>query len=80
MAVAEELNVPPRRYEFQMLYGMADPIKDVLKSLGQRIRIYTLQGNCSPAWRTPVRRLLKTHPTIRSSGKALPKGLAKRCF
>ncbi len=59
MAVAEELKVPPRRYEFQMLYGMADPIKDVLKSLGQRIRIYTPYGQLLPGMAYLVRRLLE---------------------
>jgi RHH-type proline utilization regulon transcriptional repressor/proline dehydrogenase/delta 1-pyrroline-5-carboxylate dehydrogenase len=59
MAVAEELKVPPRRYEFQMLYGMADPIKDVLKSLGRRIRIYTPYGQLLPGMAYLVRRLLE---------------------
>ncbi|HEY2787123.1 MAG TPA: L-glutamate gamma-semialdehyde dehydrogenase, partial [Fimbriiglobus sp.] len=59
MAVAEELKVPPRRYEFQMLYGMADPIKDVLKSLGYRIRIYTPYGQLLPGMAYLVRRLLE---------------------
>ncbi len=59
MAVAEELKVPSRRYEFQMLYGMADPIKDVLTSLGRRIRIYTPYGQLLPGMAYLVRRLLE---------------------
>src|SRR5262245_5308838 len=59
MAVAEELKVPPRRYEFQMLYGMADPIKDGLKSLGHRVRIYTPYGQLLPGMAYLVRRLLE---------------------
>jgi RHH-type proline utilization regulon transcriptional repressor/proline dehydrogenase/delta 1-pyrroline-5-carboxylate dehydrogenase len=59
MAVAEELKVPPRRYEFQMLYGMADPVKDVLKSLGRRVRIYTPYGQLLPGMAYLVRRLLE---------------------
>ncbi len=59
IAVAEELNVPPTRYEFQMLYGMADAIKDVLKSLGRRVRIYTPYGQLLPGMAYLVRRLLE---------------------
>jgi RHH-type proline utilization regulon transcriptional repressor/proline dehydrogenase/delta 1-pyrroline-5-carboxylate dehydrogenase len=59
LAVAEELHVPKGRYEFQMLYGMADEIKDVLKSLGQRIRIYTPYGQLLPGMAYLVRRLLE---------------------
>ena len=59
MAVAEELGVPPNRYEFQMLYGMADAIKDVLKSLGRRVRIYTPYGQLLPGMAYLVRRLLE---------------------
>jgi RHH-type proline utilization regulon transcriptional repressor/proline dehydrogenase/delta 1-pyrroline-5-carboxylate dehydrogenase len=59
LAVAEELKVPPKRFEFQMLYGMADEIKDVLKSLDQRIRIYTPYGQLLPGMAYLVRRLLE---------------------
>lgn len=59
LAVAEELKVPAKRFEFQMLYGMADEIKDVLKSLGQRIRIYTPYGQLLPGMAYLVRRLLE---------------------
>ncbi len=59
MAVAEELNVPPRRYEFQMLYGMADPLKASVTSLGHRVRIYTPYGQLLPGMAYLVRRLLE---------------------
>jgi len=59
MAVAEECKVPPQRYEFQMLYGMADPIKEALKSLGVRVRIYTPYGQLLPGMAYLVRRLLE---------------------
>ncbi|MBL8864673.1 MAG: L-glutamate gamma-semialdehyde dehydrogenase [Planctomycetia bacterium] len=59
MAVAEELNVPPRRYEFQMLYGMADPLKASVSSLGHRVRIYTPYGQLLPGMAYLVRRLLE---------------------
>jgi RHH-type proline utilization regulon transcriptional repressor/proline dehydrogenase/delta 1-pyrroline-5-carboxylate dehydrogenase len=59
LAVAEELKVPPRRFEFQMLYGMADPIKEAMKSLGTRVRVYTPYGELLPGMAYLVRRLLE---------------------
>ena len=59
MAVAERLGVPPRRYEFQMLYGMADAIKESIRSLGHRVRIYTPYGQLLPGIAYLVRRLLE---------------------
>ncbi len=59
LAVAEKLEVPNRRFEFQMLYGMADPIKEALQSLGQRVRVYTPYGQLLPGMAYLVRRLLE---------------------
>ncbi len=59
MAVAEKLKVPERRFEFQMLYGMADPIKEAIQSLGYRVRIYTPYGQLLPGMAYLVRRLLE---------------------
>jgi RHH-type proline utilization regulon transcriptional repressor/proline dehydrogenase/delta 1-pyrroline-5-carboxylate dehydrogenase len=59
MAVADALGLPPRSYEIQMLYGMADPIKDVLVGLGRRVRIYTPYGRLLPGMAYLVRRLLE---------------------
>lgn len=59
MAVAEQLKIPNRRFEFQMLYGMADPIKEAIQSLGYRIRIYTPYGQLLPGMAYLVRRLLE---------------------
>ncbi len=42
-----------------MLYGMADPIKDALVSMGQRVRIYTPYGQLLPGMAYLVRRLLE---------------------
>ena len=60
MAVAEQLEAcRPRRFEFQMLYGMADPIKEAIQSLGYRVRIYTPYGQLLPGMAYLVRRLLE---------------------
>src|SRR5207245_8110461 len=59
MAVADALGVSPRSYEIQMLYGMADPIKDVLVAMGRRVRVYTPYGRLLPGMAYLVRRLLE---------------------
>src|SRR5207244_3544883 len=43
----------------QMLYGMADPVKDALVQLGQRVRVYTPYGQLLPGMAYLVRRLLE---------------------
>ncbi|HEY1861892.1 MAG TPA: L-glutamate gamma-semialdehyde dehydrogenase [Gemmataceae bacterium] len=59
MAVADAFGLPPGSYEIQMLYGMADPIKDVLVGMGRRVRIYTPYGRLLPGMAYLVRRLLE---------------------
>jgi RHH-type proline utilization regulon transcriptional repressor/proline dehydrogenase/delta 1-pyrroline-5-carboxylate dehydrogenase len=45
--------------EFQMLYGMGDPIKEALVALGQRVRVYTPFGELIPGMGYLIRRLLE---------------------
>ncbi|HEX3314869.1 MAG TPA: L-glutamate gamma-semialdehyde dehydrogenase [Gemmataceae bacterium] len=59
MAAAQMLGLPPTSYEIQMLYGMADPVKDALVRLGQRVRVYTPFGQLLPGMAYLVRRLLE---------------------
>jgi RHH-type proline utilization regulon transcriptional repressor/proline dehydrogenase/delta 1-pyrroline-5-carboxylate dehydrogenase len=59
LATAQALNVPARSFELQMLYGMADPVKDALVALGQRVRVYTPFGQLLPGMAYLVRRLLE---------------------
>ncbi len=59
LAMAEEFGVPEGAYEYQMLYGMADQLKDVLLSLNRRVRIYTPYGELLPGMAYLVRRLLE---------------------
>ncbi len=59
LAVAHVLDLPPRSFEIQMLYGMADPIKQVFADLGQRVRVYTPYGELLPGMAYLVRRLLE---------------------
>src|SRR5262249_4880025 len=59
LALADKLGLPRGSLEFQMLYGMADPVKEVLASLGQRVRVYTPYGQLLPGMAYLVRRLLE---------------------
>ncbi len=59
MAAAQMMKLPAGACEIQMLYGMADPIKDALVSLGQRVRVYTPYGQLLPGMAYLVRRLLE---------------------
>jgi RHH-type proline utilization regulon transcriptional repressor/proline dehydrogenase/delta 1-pyrroline-5-carboxylate dehydrogenase len=59
MALFEKNDVPQRMGEFQMLYGMAEPIKSALIEQGQRVRVYTPFGEILPGMAYLVRRLLE---------------------
>jgi len=58
-AAARRLGLPERSVEFQMLYGMGDPIKEALVGMGQRVRVYTPFGELIPGMGYLVRRLLE---------------------
>jgi RHH-type proline utilization regulon transcriptional repressor/proline dehydrogenase/delta 1-pyrroline-5-carboxylate dehydrogenase len=59
LALARVMELPRGTIEIQMLYGMADPIKDALVGLGQRVRVYTPYGELLPGMAYLVRRLLE---------------------
>lgn len=57
--MAGKLQVPEDRYEFQVLYGMAEPVrKGLLKEAG-RVRLYCPYGELIPGMAYLVRRLLE---------------------
>ncbi len=58
-ALAEAMSVPADAYEFQMLYGMGDPLKEAVVERGVRLRIYTPYGELIPGMAYLVRRLLE---------------------
>src|SRR5213596_1406503 len=58
-ALAEELGIDPSRFEFQLLYGMAGPIKRALVEMGYRVREYCPIGKLLPGMAYLVRRLLE---------------------
>jgi RHH-type proline utilization regulon transcriptional repressor/proline dehydrogenase/delta 1-pyrroline-5-carboxylate dehydrogenase len=59
LALAEAHGLGPRAVEFQMLFGMADSMKDALVAMGQRVRVYTPFGDLLPGMAYLVRRLLE---------------------
>ena len=58
-AFAEELGIDRSRFEFQLLYGMAGPIKRALVDMGYRVREYCPVGELLPGMSYLVRRLLE---------------------
>jgi RHH-type proline utilization regulon transcriptional repressor/proline dehydrogenase/delta 1-pyrroline-5-carboxylate dehydrogenase len=59
LAHAEARKLPNAAIEFQLLYGMADPIKQALINLGHRVRVYAPVGALLPGMAYLVRRLLE---------------------
>jgi RHH-type proline utilization regulon transcriptional repressor/proline dehydrogenase/delta 1-pyrroline-5-carboxylate dehydrogenase len=58
-AYAEKLGIDKSRFEFQLLYGMAGPIKRALVEMGYRVREYCPVGELLPGMSYLVRRLLE---------------------
>jgi len=59
LVVADRLGVPRDRYEFQALYGMAEPIRHALAGMGHVVREYVPVGELIPGMAYLVRRLLE---------------------
>ena len=56
---AREMRVPDDRLEFQILYGMSEPIRNALLKEGLRLRLYSPIGELVPGMAYLVRRLLE---------------------
>jgi RHH-type proline utilization regulon transcriptional repressor/proline dehydrogenase/delta 1-pyrroline-5-carboxylate dehydrogenase len=59
MALAQTMKVPRGAIEIQMLYGMAEPLKDALAATDHRVRVYVPYGELLPGMAYLVRRLLE---------------------
>jgi len=59
MEHARELSVPESRYEFQVLYGMGEPVRKGLRNVAGRVRLYCPYGDLIPGMAYLVRRLLE---------------------
>ena len=58
-ALADQLGIDRSRFEFQLLYGMAGPVKRALVKMGYRVREYSPVGELLPGMAYLVRRLLE---------------------
>jgi RHH-type proline utilization regulon transcriptional repressor/proline dehydrogenase/delta 1-pyrroline-5-carboxylate dehydrogenase len=58
-AVAESLGLPPETWEYQMIFGMAEPFQQAVIQRGRRLRLYTPVGELLPGMAYLVRRLLE---------------------
>ena len=58
-AIAETLEIPARRFEMQVLYGMGDKLAQALVKRGHRVRVYSPYGNLLPGMAYLIRRLLE---------------------
>ncbi|MCI0400889.1 MAG: L-glutamate gamma-semialdehyde dehydrogenase [Gammaproteobacteria bacterium] len=59
MILAGEYGLSPEQFEFQMLYGMAKSLEDVIPAMGYRLRVYLPYGELIPGMAYLVRRLLE---------------------
>ncbi len=59
MEMANDLKVPETRYEFQLLYGMAEPIRRAILHIAHRVRLYSPYGELIPGMGYLVRRLIE---------------------
>jgi RHH-type proline utilization regulon transcriptional repressor/proline dehydrogenase/delta 1-pyrroline-5-carboxylate dehydrogenase len=58
-AVAESLGLPSETWEYQMIYGMAEPFQHAVTQYGRRLRLYSPVGELLPGMAYLVRRLLE---------------------
>jgi RHH-type proline utilization regulon transcriptional repressor/proline dehydrogenase/delta 1-pyrroline-5-carboxylate dehydrogenase len=59
IVTAKQLGVPADGYEIQMLYGMAEPVRQAIVQNGQRARVYLPVGELLPGISYLIRRLME---------------------
>ncbi len=59
MELIERLKVPEGQYEYQVIYGMAEPLQKALVEMGLPVRVYTTVGSAIPGMAYLIRRLLE---------------------
>jgi len=64
IAIAEELGLPKRSFEFQMLFGMGEALRKALRKMGYRVRVYAPAGELIPGMAYLVRRLLENTSNV----------------
>jgi RHH-type transcriptional regulator, proline utilization regulon repressor / proline dehydrogenase / delta 1-pyrroline-5-carboxylate dehydrogenase len=56
---AKKIGLPSDGYEIQMLYGMAEPVRQAIIQYGQRVRVYLPVGELLPGMSYLIRRLME---------------------
>ena len=64
IATAEQLGLPKHAFEFQMLFGMGEPLRKALREMGYRVRVYAPAGELIPGMAYLVRRLLENTSNV----------------
>jgi RHH-type proline utilization regulon transcriptional repressor/proline dehydrogenase/delta 1-pyrroline-5-carboxylate dehydrogenase len=59
IVAARAIGVAPNGYEIQMLYGMAEPVRQAIIQNGQRVRVYLPVGELLPGISYLIRRLME---------------------
>ncbi|MBM4263310.1 MAG: aldehyde dehydrogenase family protein [Deltaproteobacteria bacterium] len=59
IVAAKQIGVPANGYEMQMLYGMAEPVRQAIIENGQRVRVYLPVGELLPGISYLIRRLME---------------------
>jgi RHH-type proline utilization regulon transcriptional repressor/proline dehydrogenase/delta 1-pyrroline-5-carboxylate dehydrogenase len=59
VAVADSMKLQSGAFEFQMIFGMAEPVRSALKNMNFRVRSYTPVGELIPGMAYLIRRLLE---------------------
>jgi RHH-type proline utilization regulon transcriptional repressor/proline dehydrogenase/delta 1-pyrroline-5-carboxylate dehydrogenase len=59
IAIVQTLNIPRRRFECQVLYGMGEQIAKAIVKQGYRVRVYSPYGKILPGMAYLIRRLLE---------------------
>ncbi len=64
ISTAEALGLPKQSFEFQMLFGMGEPLRKALREMGYRVRVYAPAGDLIPGMAYLVRRLLENTSNV----------------
>ncbi|MFZ5644302.1 MAG: L-glutamate gamma-semialdehyde dehydrogenase [Bacillota bacterium] len=75
--MARELEVPEDRLEFQVLYGMAEPVRTALRKAGLKLRLYAPIGKMLPGMAYLVRRLLENTANESFLRQSFSEGISK---
>ena len=78
IACARGAGLSPGQWEVQMLYGMAEPLRDALVRFGVRVRVYVPTGELLPGIAYLIRRLMENTASTSILRLAYLEGLGAR--